>query len=79
MRALCMITVNPGSVDNVAKILKKKRKVLRDIMIVTGRADICILLQGSIDDINNSVIDLKKIKDILTTETMMEVEVNMGW
>jgi len=79
MRALCMITVNPGSVDNVAKILKKKRKTLKDIMTVTGRADICILLQGSIDDINNSVFDLKKIKDILTTETMMEVEVNMGW
>lgn len=48
-------------------------------MPVTGRADICVLLQGSIDEINNIVIDFKKIKDIVSTETLMEVEVNLGW
>jgi len=25
------------------------------------------------------VIDFKKIKDIVTTETLIEVEVNLGW
>jgi len=48
-------------------------------MPVTGRADICVLLQGSIDEINNMVIDFKKIKEIVSTETLIEVEVNMGW
>ena len=48
-------------------------------MIVTGRADICTFLQGSIQDINNMVIDFKKIKEIVNTETLIEVEVDLGW
>lgn len=79
MRSLCLITVKPGTVDNVVKILKKKRKLIREIMIVTGRADIITVLQGSINEINNIVIDFKKIKEIVTTETLIEVEVNLGW
>jgi hypothetical protein len=79
MRAICLITIKPGTVDNVVKILKKKRKLIREIMIVAGRADISVVLQGGIDEINNMVIDFKKIKEIVTTETMIEVEVNLGW
>ena len=79
MRALCLITVKPGMVDSVVQILKKKRKTVKQIMVVAGRADIGVLLQGNIDEINNIVIDFKKIKDIVTTETLIEVEVNMGW
>ncbi len=79
MRALCLITVKPGKVDLVVQILKKKRKILKQIMIVAGRADISVLLQGNIDEINNMVIDFKKIKDLVTTETLIEVEVNLGW
>ena len=79
MRALCLVTVKPGKVDAVVKILKKKRKIIKEIMIVTGRADICVFLLGSIDEINNMVIDFKKIKEIVTTETLIEVEVNLGW
>lgn len=79
MRALCLITVKPGKVDSVVDILKKKRKILKQIMIVSGRADVSVLLQGNIDEINNMVIDFKKIKEIVTTETLIEVEVNMGW
>ncbi len=79
MRALCLITIKPGKVDIVVKILKKKRKVVKQVMIVTGRADICTILQGSIDEINSMVIDFKKIREIVTTETLIEVEVNLGW
>ena len=79
MRALCLITIKPGTVDKVVAILKKKRKLVRQIMVVTGRADISVILQGSMDEINNMVIDFKKIKDIVTTETLLEVEVNLGW
>lgn len=79
MRALCLITVKPGKVDVVVEILKKKRKIIKDVMVVTGRADITAILNGTIDEINQSVIDLKKIKEIVTTETLIEVEVDLGW
>ena len=74
-----MITVKPGKVDSVIDSLKKARKILREIMVVTGRADIAVVLQGTIDEINNIVIDFKKIKEIVSTETLIEVEVDMGW
>ena len=79
MRALCLIAVKPGKVDPVVKVLKKKRKIVKQIMIVTGRADINVVLQGTLDEINSMVIDFKKIKEIVTTETLMEVEVDLGW
>jgi len=79
MRALCLVAVKPGKVDTVIEILRKKRKIVKETMIVTGRTDICVFLFGSIDEINNMVIDFKKIKEIVTTETLIEVEVNLGW
>ena len=79
MQALCLITVKPGKVDLVVEILKKKRKVVKQTMIVTGRADVSVILKGSMDEINQMVIDFKKIKDIVTTETLIEVEVDLGW
>ncbi len=79
VRSLCLITVKPGKVDSVIDSLKKARKILREIMVVTGRADIAVVLQGTIDEINNVVIDFKKIKEIVSTETLIEVEVDMGW
>lgn len=79
MRALCLITVKAGKVDNVIKILQKIRKIVKEIMVVTGRADIAVVLQGTIDDINNTVIDFKKVKEIVSTETLIEVEVDLGW
>ena len=46
MKSLCMINVKAGTVDKVLQILKKKRSVSKDIMVVTGRADICVVLNG---------------------------------
>jgi len=79
MRALCLILVKPGKVDSVVGILKKKRKIVKQVMVVTGRADISVILRGNIEEINNMVIDFKKIKDIVATETLIEVEVDLGW
>lgn len=79
MRALCLITVQPGKADSVVQVLKKKRKVIKQVMIVAGKADISVLMQGNINEINSMVIDFKRVKDIETTETLMEVEVNLGW
>ena len=59
--------------------VSKKRKPKKEIMTVTGRADVSILFNGSLNDINNGVNELKKIKDIVSTETLIEVEVDLGW
>ena len=56
MKALCMITVKPGMVDKVVQILRKKRKISKDIMVVTGRADISVILNSSMDEINNCLL-----------------------
>jgi len=74
-----LISVKPGTVDRVVKVIRKKRKLIREVMVVTGRTDISVVLQGSMDEINNMVIDFKKIKEIVSTETLIEVEVNLGW
>ena len=79
MRALCLITIKPGTVDNVAQLLSKKRKITKEVFPVTGRADICVLINGTINDINTAVMDFKKINNIVTTETLMEMEVDLGW
>ena len=79
MKALCMIRVQPGQVDRVLEILKRKRRVSKDVMVVSGRADICVILNTSITEINKIVIDLKNIKEIVSTETLIEVEVDLGW
>jgi|TARA_B100000678_G_scaffold284756_1_gene286820 hypothetical protein len=71
--------IKPGTVDKVTHLLLKKRNTIKDVMPVTGRADICVLLQGSLDDMNTTVIEFKKIKDIVSTETLVEVEVDLGW
>jgi hypothetical protein len=80
MHALCLIRTRPGMVDNVVKTLfSKKHSIIMEIMPVTGRADICVILHSSIDKINTTVIGFKKIKNIVSTETLIELEVDMGW
>ena len=79
MRALSLITIKPGTVDKVTELLLKKRKTAKEVLPVTGRADVCVLMHGSINDINTTVMDFKKIGDIVETETLMEMEVDLGW
>ena len=79
MRALCLIMIKPGTIDKVIELLSKKRKIAKEVLPVTGRADVCVLMQGSINDINTTIMDFKKIGDIVATETLMEMEVDLGW
>ena len=79
MRALCLVTIKPGTVDKVTELLSKKRKIAKEVLPVTGRADICVLINGTINDINTAVMDFKKINYIVATETLMEMEVDLGW
>ena len=79
MRALCLITIKPGTIDQVTELLSKKRKITKEVLPVTGRADICVLMNGSVNDVNITIMDFKKIGDIVGTETLMEMEVDLGW
>jgi hypothetical protein len=79
MRALCLISIKPGMIDKVTELLSKKRKITKEVLPVTGRADICVLMNGSVNDINITIMDFKKIGDIVATETLMEMEVDLGW
>ena len=79
MRALCLIMIKPGTIDKVTELLSKKRKITKEVLPVTGRADVCVLMNGSINDINTTVMDFKKIGDIVATETLMVMEVDLGW
>ena len=78
MRALCLVTIKPGTIDKVTELLSKKRKIAKEVLPVTGRADICGLINGTINDINTTVMDFKKINDIVATETLMDMEVDLG-
>ena len=79
MRALCLITIKPGTIDKITELLSKKRKITKEVLPVTGRADICVLMNGSVNDINTAIMDFKKIGNIVATETLMEMEVDLGW
>ena len=79
MRALCLIMIKPGTIDKVTELLLKKHKIAKEVLPVTGIADVCVLMQGSINDINTTIMDFKKIGDIVATETLMEMEVDLGW
>jgi len=79
MRALSLITIKPGTIDQVTELLSKKRKITKEVLPVTGRADICVLMNGSVNDINTTIMDFKKIGAIVATETLMEMEVDLGW
>jgi len=79
MRALSLITIKPGTIDQVTELLSKKRRIAKEVLPVTGRADICLLMNGSVNDINITIMDFKKIDDIVATETLMEMEVDLGW
>jgi len=79
MRALSLITIKPGTIDQVTELLSKKRKITKEVLPVTGRADICVLMNGSVNDINTTIMDFKKIGAIVATETLMDMEVDLGW
>ncbi len=76
MKALTLITTNAGKVDNVARAVRSITSGVRDVLIVTGRADVAVFSEGSIKDINNTIMKIGKIKGVLTTETMFEIEVS---
>ena len=46
MRALCLIMIKPGTIDKVTELLLKKHKIAKEVLPVTGRADVCVLMRS---------------------------------
>lgn len=76
MKALTLITTEAGKLDTVAKAIRGIKSGITDVLIVTGRADIAVFSEGSIKDVNNTIMRIGKINDVVTTETMFEIEMS---
>jgi len=74
MKALTLITTDAGKVDSVAKAVRRIQSGVKDVLIVTGRADVAVFSEGSIKDINDTIMRIGKVRDVLTTETTFEIE-----
>jgi prefoldin subunit 5 len=74
MKALTLITTEAGKLDAVAKAVRNIKNGIKEVLIVTGRADIAVFSEGSIKDIRNTIVKIGKIRNVVTTETMVEIE-----
>jgi len=74
MKALTLITTEAGKLDSVAKEIRRIKDRIKDVLIVTGRADIAVFSEGSGKDIRDIIMKIGKINHVVTTETMFEIE-----
>jgi hypothetical protein len=74
MKALTLVTTKAGKLDGVVRAVRGIKKGVKEVILVTGRADIAVFSEGSIKDIENTIMKIGKIRDVVTTETMFEVE-----
>jgi recombinational DNA repair protein (RecF pathway) len=74
MKALTLITTEAGKLDAIAKAVRNIKNGIKEVLIVTGRADIAVFSEGSIKDIRNTIVRIGKIRNVVTTETMVEIE-----
>lgn len=47
MKALTLITTETGKLDAVAKAIRNIKSGIKEVLIVTGRADIAVFSEGS--------------------------------
>jgi len=60
------------SVDEVVKAVNELG--VRDVLSVTGRIDVVVFLEGSMEEILDKIKRLFEIEEIETTETLLEVK-----
>lgn len=72
VRAAVLITTSPKKMDDVAKGVD--RIGVKDVLVVTGRADVVALLEGTREEIAAKIRRIFGIKGVETTETLWEVE-----
>jgi uncharacterized protein with GYD domain len=72
-KAAVLVTASLGKVDEVAKKAGGLR--VKDVLIVAGRVDVVVFLEGSRGDVTNKVRDIFEVEGVETTETLWEVEI----
>jgi uncharacterized protein with GYD domain len=72
VKASVLITTAPGKVDDVAKAIRGLG--VKDVLVVTGRVDVVVFLEGARDEIAGRIKDLFGVEGVETTETLWEVE-----
>jgi DNA-binding Lrp family transcriptional regulator len=72
VKAAILITTSPGKVDEVASKIKEIKNI-SDILIVTGRVDIVVLCEGSLEEISTITKKIGEIREVETTETLIEL------
>ena len=71
--AYIMVEVESGTENDVAAAIKKKKGV-KDVGIVYGEYDIVLKVEvGTMEDLQNFVLSLRKEKGIRRTTTMIAV------
>lgn len=74
MKALTLVTTEAGKLDSVANAIRRIKGAIKEVLIVTGRADIAVFSEGSMNNLNKTIIIIGKIRGMETTETMFEIE-----
>lgn len=72
MKALLLVWSSPGRADEVQSKIKAVKGV-NEALVVTGRADVAVFVEGSLDEINRSVKSIWGVDGVTTTETLLEV------
>ena len=72
VKAAVLVTASPGKVDDVAK--KVGELGVKDVLTVTGRVDVVVFLEGSINEVASRIKSMFEIEEVMTTETLLEVE-----
>jgi DNA-binding Lrp family transcriptional regulator len=72
VKAAILVTTAAGRVNDAYQKIRGIKGV-KDTLTVTGRADIVVLVEGSDKEISAVVNQIWKVKEIETTETLLEV------
>ena len=72
VKAAVLVTASPGKVDDVAK--KVGELGVKDVLTVTGRVDVVVFLEGPWSEVTSKIKDMFEVEEVMTTETLWEVE-----
>jgi len=72
VKAAVLVTASPGRVNDVAREVREL--MAKDVLTVTGRVDVVVLLEGSSSEITSKIKKMFQVEGVKTTETLWEVE-----
>lgn len=72
MKALILISNSAGKSDGIRDKIKAIKGV-KEVLVVTGRADVAVFVEGSLREISRAVTSIYRIKGVVATESLLEV------